>query len=59
MLASMQEVVQMQKQSCCRSRPAGLMAAEGICAAGHQFMFTMQKPSVHCRKFLLARVWVA
>ena len=35
--------------------PAGLMAAEGICAAGHQVHVYDAKPSA-CRKFLLAGV---
>lgn len=35
--------------------PAGLMAAEGICAAGHQVHVYDIKPSA-CRKFLLAGV---
>ncbi len=35
--------------------PAGLMAAESICAAGHQVQVYDAKPSA-CRKFLLAGV---
>jgi uncharacterized flavoprotein (TIGR03862 family) len=56
MLASMQEVVQMQKTVIVvGAGPAGLMAAEGICAAGHQVHVYDAKPSA-CRKFLLAGV---
>lgn len=56
MLASMQEAVQMQKTVIVvGAGPAGLMAAEGICAAGHQVHVYDAKPSA-CRKFLLAGV---
>lgn len=56
MLVSMQEAVQAQKTVIVvGAGPAGLMAAEGICAAGHQVHVYDAKPSA-CRKFLLAGV---
>ncbi|SHE80935.1 hypothetical protein SAMN02745753_00802 [Marinomonas polaris DSM 16579] len=56
MLVSMQEAVQTQKTVIVvGAGPAGLMAAEGICAAGHQVHVYDAKPSA-CRKFLLAGV---
>tara|TARA_R110001606_G_scaffold103857_1_gene226991 strand:- start:6322 stop:7566 length:1245 start_codon:yes stop_codon:yes gene_type:complete len=52
----MQEAVQTQKTVIVvGAGPAGLMAAEGICAAGHQVHVYDAKPSA-CRKFLLAGV---
>ncbi|MBU2414612.1 MAG: NAD(P)/FAD-dependent oxidoreductase, partial [Gammaproteobacteria bacterium] len=52
----MQEAVQKQKTVIVvGAGPAGLMAAEGICAAGHQVHVYDAKPSA-CRKFLLAGV---
>lgn len=52
----MQDVVQMQKTVIVvGAGPAGLMAAEGICAAGHRVHVYDAKPSA-CRKFLLAGV---
>lgn len=56
MMVSMQETVQTQKTVLVvGAGPAGLMAAEGICAAGHQVHVYDAKPSA-CRKFLLAGV---
>lgn len=56
MLVSMQEAAQAQKTVIVvGAGPAGLMAAEGICAAGHQVHVYDAKPSA-CRKFLLAGV---
>ncbi|UTV99893.1 TIGR03862 family flavoprotein [Marinomonas rhizomae] len=52
----MQEAAQAQKTVIVvGAGPAGLMAAEGICAAGHQVHVYDAKPSA-CRKFLLAGV---
>lgn len=52
----MQNAVQTQKTVIVvGAGPAGLMAAEGICAAGHQVHVYDAKPSA-CRKFLLAGV---
>uniref|UniRef100_A6VS73 HI0933 family protein n=1 Tax=Marinomonas sp. (strain MWYL1) TaxID=400668 RepID=A6VS73_MARMS len=52
----MQEAAQTQKTVIVvGAGPAGLMAAEGICALGHQVHVYDAKPSA-CRKFLLAGV---
>lgn len=52
----MQDVQQTQKTVIVvGAGPAGLMAAEGICAAGHKVHVYDAKPSA-CRKFLLAGV---
>lgn len=56
MLVSMQKTVNTQKTVIVvGAGPAGLMAAEGICAAGHRVQVYDAKPSA-CRKFLLAGV---
>ena len=56
MLVSMQKTVNSQKTVIVVwAGPAGLMAAEGICAAGHRVQVYDAKPSA-CRKFLLAGV---
>ncbi|RCW95477.1 hypothetical protein DFP77_13829 [Marinomonas foliarum] len=56
MLVSMQEAARTQKTVIVvGAGPAGLMAAEGICAAGYQVHVYDAKPSA-CRKFLLAGV---
>ncbi len=56
MLVSMQKTVNSQKTVIVvGAGPAGLMAAEGICAAGHRVQVYDAKPSA-CRKFLLAGV---
>lgn len=56
MLVGMQEAMQQQKKVIVvGAGPAGLMAAETICAAGHQVQVYDAKPSA-CRKFLLAGV---
>ncbi|WP_409418931.1 TIGR03862 family flavoprotein [Marinomonas sp. RS-M-Aa-14] len=52
----MQDALQTQKTVIVvGAGPAGLMSAEGICAAGHQVHVYDAKPSA-CRKFLLAGV---